>query len=114
LFLTLNQPERALPWIDRAERLVGPEDRERPLVLRGQAYLEQGRLAEARKTLERAATIGPANGWSSYFLGKVAEAAGDPKGALAHYERAAALLPDDPGVRDALLAARAAAQGGRR
>jgi tetratricopeptide (TPR) repeat protein len=104
LFLTLNQPQRALPWIDRAERLVRPADRDRPQVLRGQALLEQGRLRDARTVLEDAARHNPGNGWSFYFLGRISATEGDPEAASRYYARAASLLPGEPGVKAALSA----------
>jgi tetratricopeptide (TPR) repeat protein len=105
LFLTLHAPEKALPWIDLAERYAGAGEQDRPAVLRGEALFELGRYADALVVLRQAQQAGPQNGWAAYFMGQVFEAQGDMIAALAAYQRAAQLLPDDRGVGAALTKA---------
>jgi TolB-like protein len=52
-------------------------DRLEPVRALGIAYFESNRLADARRTLERAATLGPRDGTTVLYLGMAAEAQGD-------------------------------------
>jgi tetratricopeptide (TPR) repeat protein len=116
LFLTMRTPEQALPLLELAERHAGPAEREQPAILRGQALLELGQYTEALAILGRAEEINPGNGWAAYFIGQIFDAQGETAGAVTAYQRAARLLPDQPGVKAALTRAneRRASQDARR
>jgi len=68
--------------------------------------------AEAR--LRRAVALDPDNGAAWAALGRIAEEAGDPEAALASYERAAALAPEDFAVQLRYGEAKLRSLGGRR
>jgi tetratricopeptide (TPR) repeat protein len=56
----------------------------------GQAWLRLGAIAEAEESLKRCLFLAPAHGAAHAALGLCAEAAGDPSGATAHFQAAAA------------------------
>ena len=64
----------------------------------GRQYLVQGRLAVARRKLEKALRQDDDNGLAHHFMAELHRRTGKPEKAEVHYRRALALLPDDPAL----------------
>lgn len=76
-----------------------------PLVLNylGYSWVEQGKnLDQARRMIEKAVELRPADGYIVDSLGWVLYRLGDMPGAVAKLERAVELRPDDPVINDHL------------
>ncbi len=71
------------------------------------ALHQAGRLAEAEEGYRAVAAVAPTLAEPKYQLGRIATARGDAEAALAHYESALRIKPEEP----ALLSARAEALG---
>jgi tetratricopeptide (TPR) repeat protein len=64
----------------------------------GQTLASLGRRDEARTAFERALEADPASSIAHNNLGVLAEEAGDRVSALAHYQQALSIAPEDPAV----------------
>lgn len=61
-------------------------------------FYYQGRVAEARTLFQGLYAVDPVNPYFARALGVIELAAGNPQGALAAYDVAIKLAPDDPGT----------------
>ncbi|MBV8762533.1 MAG: hypothetical protein JO257_34935 [Deltaproteobacteria bacterium] len=95
-----HQPAEAEHALDRMIAL-DPND-QRALEVKGMILVLEGRRAEARPILERAANAGPAGGAAHVALAALALAAHDREGARRELEAARNIEPRDPWVLDHL------------
>lgn len=96
-----NRPEDAEPAVRRA--LALNPNHAASLVNLSNLQLGQRQFDEARATLEHAVLATPHNPWAHYNLGQACLKMGHSEAALAHTQRAFALLPDNKDILDALL-----------
>ena len=85
----LGHPEAAAQAFDRTEQLL--PDRDRWLVLRGQAWLQVGRLDSALADAEAALAANPGSAEAYLLAGGVHEARGEVEPAAGAFEKAAEL-----------------------
>jgi hypothetical protein len=79
----------------------------------GVAQRRLGRLDQARKSFEKAATLDPANPWPWFDRGRMELALDDPAAAIESFREAAAATPGPEGARFLAWAARAARDASR-
>lgn len=64
------------------------------------AYLDAGRVDDAKATLQRALQINPANGYASLFLARIAQSQGDEVAERRYLADASRSIDDDKWLRD--------------
>lgn len=86
-----------------------PDADERPIAMHARWLAMRGDVAGSRRLFERLTVIAPSHpdGWLG--LGNLAQMSGDAADAVACYERAHALVPEDHGILSALVHMRLAA-----
>lgn len=96
VLLEAGEPESAATHLDRAIELLGPKpDAAYPHYLRAKVWSQQSDVPKAAAHLQEAVRLRPdfAEAWSD--LGDARKTLSDDAGALAAFERAVALAPDD-------------------
>ena len=108
-YIARGQYDLALTRLDAA---LAIEPGYRPAIgNRGFIELQQGRIADARRTFEKLVSSDPKDARAWFNLGNVELAAGAPERAAAHFAKALELEPFFQAAADALAQAREAAQG---
>lgn len=69
VLLDQNQPDQALPYLQRAAEIAPLESKVHEKL--GKAYIDLNQLAEARKELEKAVQLSPENSRLHFMLGQV-------------------------------------------
>lgn len=111
VLLQLGEPDAAVAHLDRAITLLGhTPDAGYPLYLRAKIYTDHGDVEKAATALKLAVSLQPrlAEAWSD--LGEARKTLLDDAGALAAFQRAVEISPDD-GVAQCRLATELLDQG---